>query len=311
MNFRSSEILYSRINKYLSAFTNSSDIDENDWYYYTKSVLKRLNVEGTSLAETVLAVDNYKCYLPDDFSSLWALWKAKGKNETKTIYREHQQDKLIFYYEDTCLKNTNEGYFSSNLIPTGTPNVIMRDVFVGEELEEREYYEDVQLLKLVNKKNGFCVEGCLNKNCENENEFHLKENTATFNFKEGTVLIQYFAFPKDEDGLPMIPDDIRIEEAIEYYIIYKELEKKFISGEENVLQRLQYAQLKNDEKFNVAKTHLHLPSWKSMIDYAYKNQTKNHKYITPEVRRMNSWWYNPYLVTASFNNFTDAVKYRK
>lgn len=291
MNLRNSEILFSRINKYLSSFTNSSDIDENDWYFYTKSVLKRLNVEGTTVAETVLSVDNYKTYLPDDFSSLWALWKTDGCERDETIYKEHQQDKLIFYYEDTCLKKNKEGCFTSSLIPSETTNVIMRDVYVGETIHQREYYKDVHLLKMGNKRNGLCVEGCLNKSAKSEDEFILNENNASFTFKEGNVLLQYFAFAKDEDGLPLIPDDVRIEEAIEYYIIYKELEKKFITGEENVLQRMQYAQMKSDEKFNIAKTHLHFPTWKSMVEYARKNQTKNHKYIVGDVRNIYSWWY--------------------
>lgn len=308
MNFRSSDLLFSRINKYLSAFTNSSDIDENDWYYYTKSVLKRLNVEGTSLAETVLVVDGYKTKLPEDFSSLWALWKTEGDNKQNTIYREHQQDKLIFYYEDTCLKKNKEGCFSSSFIPSEKePNVIMRDVFIGEELVINERYKNTHLLKLANKKSGYCLEGCLNKQVKEAEEFTINENSISFGFKEGTVLLQYYAFVKDEDGLPLIPDDVRIEEAIESFIIYKELAKKFYSGEENVLQRMQYAELKSDEKYNIAKTHLHLPSWKNMIEYAYKNQTKNHKYINPEVRNPYSWWYFPF---GTFNNFSTTT-YRR
>lgn len=297
MNFRSSEILFSRINKFLSAFTNSSDIDENDWYFYTKSVLKRLNVEGTSLAETVLLVDGYKTFLPEDFSSLWALWKTEGNNKNETVFREHQQDKLIFYYEDTCLKKNKEGCFTSSFIPSDTePNVIVRDVFIGEELQVKQKFRNTHLLKLANKKSGLCLEGCLNKSIQHGEEFNISENHISFGFAEGTVLLQYYAFAKDEYGLPLIPDDVRIEEAIEAYIIYKELSKKFYSGEENVLQRMQYAELKSDEKYSIAKSHLHLPSWKSMIDYAYKTQTKNNKYIAPEIRTRYSWWYNPFAM---------------
>jgi hypothetical protein len=92
MEFRSSEYLFSRINKFLSGFGSNGQLDENDWYYYVKEVLMRLNVPSSSLAETVLEINNYKATLPDDFYQLWSVWSAfqetiHSMKEEKQIFK--------------------------------------------------------------------------------------------------------------------------------------------------------------------------------------------------------------------------------
>ena len=292
MEFRSSEYLFSRINKFLSGFGSNGQLDENDWYYYVKEVLMRLNVPSSSLAETVLEINNYKATLPDDFYQLWSVWSGFQETIHSEGRKANFQNRLVFYYEDTCLE---KGKCSvSSLQPTDT-HIIQRDVFIDEEFSHTEKYKHVQLMKLVNASSELCHNECFNKRVNSPYTFSIAGTHLKFNEANGHVLLQYFAFKKDEDGLPLIPNDVRIEDALDAYIKYKELQKMFINGTEDVLTRMQYMEQQALIKMKEAKYHLHLPTWESMMQLAYKKKDDVARFLIPEVRVPSAgWWYSPF-----------------
>ncbi len=54
---------------------------------------------------------------------------------------------------------------------------------------------------------------------------------GTTNLKEGCLLISYLAYPKNDDGDLLIPDDSVLKEALLHYILYRYwMSKDLISG---------------------------------------------------------------------------------
>jgi hypothetical protein len=51
--------------------------------------------------------------------------------------------------------------------------------------------------------------------------FSINDNYITFNRETGKACIAYWAFPIDEDGFPIIPDDAKYRRAVQDYLIYK------------------------------------------------------------------------------------------
>lgn len=51
-----------------------------------------------------------------------------------------------------------------------------------------------------------------------DNTYSLNNGMIYTSFKEGTLQMSYKGLKTDEDGLPMIPDDVKFEKAIEEYI---------------------------------------------------------------------------------------------
>jgi hypothetical protein len=51
--------------------------------------------------------------------------------------------------------------------------------------------------------------------------FSMNDSWITFNVKEGKVCMAYMAFPIDEDGFPLIPDDTKYKRAVTNYLIHK------------------------------------------------------------------------------------------
>lgn len=54
-----------------------------------------------------------------------------------------------------------------------------------------------------------------------------------FNFEKGKIQLSYIAIPTDEDGFPLIPDNISYKEAIEKYIVMKLNYGKFVTDSIN------------------------------------------------------------------------------
>jgi hypothetical protein len=52
-----------------------------------------------------------------------------------------------------------------------------------------------------------------------ERTYSLNPNYIIAGFEEGELTLNYLAFPVDEDGFPMVPDNIYYKQALEWYII--------------------------------------------------------------------------------------------
>lgn len=60
--------------------------------------------------------------------------------------------------------------------------------------------------------------------------YDVNDNYITLNVKEGKVCLAYIAIPLDENGFPLIPDDVSYREAISRYCIMKIMYINWIKG---------------------------------------------------------------------------------
>lgn len=52
-------------------------------------------------------------------------------------------------------------------------------------------------------------------------DINIINNTITTSFESGTIDIQYLAIPVDEDGLPLVPDDVSFMDALFWRCVYQ------------------------------------------------------------------------------------------
>jgi len=57
--------------------------------------------------------------------------------------------------------------------------------------------------------------------CESDLTYRLNDNFIFTSFEEGDLEIAYYAYPIDENGYPLIPDDAAVIEAMTWHIAYK------------------------------------------------------------------------------------------
>lgn len=63
--------------------------------------------------------------------------------------------------------------------------------------------------------------------------YSINDSYIFTNFKNGQLCLSYLAFPVDEDGFPLIPDNVSYREAVYHYIVKKLFYPDYISGKLN------------------------------------------------------------------------------
>jgi len=89
----------------------------------------------------------------------------------------------------------------------------------------------------------------------NPPSFTINNNFMTFNVKEGKVCMAYWAFPLDDEGFPLIPDDIKYKRAVSSYLQYR---MDYIMWRQDLLTDKVYVKSEQDWMWNVASASSHL-----------------------------------------------------
>lgn len=267
MNFISSEQLIARVSKQLNSFQSSGLLDEGDFYRWIKEVLGMLNVPAYSPVHTIQSIDDNKMLIPDDMDQLWSIWRYEEKNENYNdefhLQRTHRKPVLKDYCttcEDECKIIHCE-------------DIIETKYYVHEKAYKKQYHGG-QLLHLKNYKVDKCLKDSISIRNNNSLEVTMDSNYFYFNFEGGAIYLQYYAYQLDENGLPMIPDVVKIERAIETYIIYRFFQELYWNGTIDALQRMQVAEQSYNMSFAIARAWVKLPSFNTLVDFALQRKNR-------------------------------------
>lgn len=267
---KSAEFLYSKIKREFKSFDSSNLIDDADFPEYTAEVLKSLGV-GTYIEErVVLNVKNYRVKLPNDFKQIYAAYRC---NDCSIEHGgRHLQNKFILENDITC---EVLGRKTGCEVNCECPDKIIERVTVKQYVNDQCYnynYSNPRLLKLSPNVKQHCAEDCLNLLVSCPDEITINNGYINTNFPEGAILLQYYAFPTDEDGSVMIPDVIQIEKAIEAYIKWQLFMNFWITGDvSDSVQKMQYLQNEYEKAFAEAKYILKMPSFNGLVN-SIRNQ---------------------------------------
>ena len=264
--FKSSEILISRIKENLSSYDSAGIVDSGKFYFYIKKELQLLGNYIYTEKQEVLKVENNKCLLPNDFIKLYALYEVEGAEQKLT--RSGIQNDITFVQHIE-----SQHYREDNCEPVcETDKKVVRYTNTMETLEVIKPLPS-KLLRYSRKVNTeLCLEDSPNVNSTSLQEFNIDNNYLYFNFEKGRVFLQYLGFPYDDEGYPMIPDDSKLEQAIEDYIMFKVFEYFYLNDTiNNALQKMQYLEMKYKESHKSALNYIKLPAYQDLVDMAYRN----------------------------------------
>ena len=120
------------------------------------------------------------------------------------------------------------------------------------------------------------------KTCQDE--YTIVENMLRFSFETGQIMISYLKQKLDENGYPMIPDDVSAIEAIEKYIKYKFFEIRFEDGREGSERPYLKAEADWHWYCRQAKNEDLMPQspdeWQNLIDWKNHLMPKWNQYYT-------------------------------
>ncbi len=264
-------------------YSLSNMIEPQTLIKVAKKVNKDLGLRLLQTKETVLELNQGRCKLPDDFNILNLALVCGSYTVTQIppqgthIEEVNCTDKVLKYtpapdivsscdalpepctptlvlsVPDSCCLNKCGNEFSLIQVIKSTTRT----------------YDFMYPLKL--KKSSYIHSSCPNFNMQTENEAWIKDGWLYTSFDTGTIYLNYEGALEDEEGNLLVPDHDSLNEYYEYALKDRLLENLYFNGEE-VLQKLQLAQLKLKEARKIAKTIVNTPNFNEIRETIEMNR---------------------------------------
>lgn len=218
INFVSAEPIYAKVRRFLKSFAGTNSIDEGEFPEYTYEVMRPLGLNTLMENRTLLYVKDYKTCLPDDFITLYALYKCTPQLNTSS--NSIAQGKSTVYYEHEVSNICASKYCDIDCDDAVPLQRWTMTTYVNENPALFNLNDPVLLRPSPNAGN-ICSKDCRNILSSSVLEFTPRGRDILFNFTDDYVLMLYYAMPKDEEGNLLVPDEEQLHKAIMWYIIYQ------------------------------------------------------------------------------------------
>jgi hypothetical protein len=287
LGFRSSRELFAKINSYLESFASANLIDTGDMYDYIIQMYDQLGVGMWKECESLVEVKEHKAPLPCNFKQWYAAYKCHRNIGGEGAPEINEQLPWIWYQQAELSTVCANEFNVEKTGPQGetVKNKLVIRTFVNGDPIFNEFHSMTPLTLSPNVKDREAPH-YMKVVPAGYNEVTIDhDKTMRFKFRQDHVYMQYYGLPFDENGLPMIPDESIIEEAIEYYIYTKLMEKWYLnSSVPDIANKLKYVKGEYTEKFRLAKYFVNLPSFQKLVQ-SVRIQKGNNQFYQPRVDR--------------------------
>ena len=259
-NFVSPEPVYATVKEELKSYFDTGAVDDLMFPTYLDKCLRKLGRTTYVISETVLHIEDFESRLPDNFFAVREAWLCA--DVTGYPYQTANS-----FYSQAASETTIQvspivsgGVACTNVeCTTGCPECmpeLIQAVYKTNNSMNRTYQKQY-LLKPGNiSVRANCTLDCVNLGSSSTDSFDIRDNKFVTNFRNGTVLLVFYATEYDNIGNQMIPDNYRIREYVEAFIKYKVFEMLSNQLTDETFQQIQsklvyYKQL-SEEAFIMA-----------------------------------------------------------
>jgi hypothetical protein len=266
----------------LASYDANNQIDPGRWYPWIRKVIDDLGVACFEYKHALVYIKDYKGKVECDFqvleSAFWVKEECHG-GQVPGRGPIHYQGKSIIWDDTTTSCATRvpscEGCdFGTCSIDTAN-EVTVREYVQGLPYT---YYMPITWPLAVNRRvaKSWCLPHSICFGSHSLQEISIEKGEIFTNFCDGLILLNYYAYPMDENGLPMIPRNPKVELAIEQYIKWKIFETMWTNNDDAGIERkMQYWQ--NEFKtasFPDAEYLVKLTSFNDMTDIVRNARTR-------------------------------------
>lgn len=211
----------------LSTHADEGFIDRSKMIKEVRKVNAELGLRINSEKEDILEVSNYKAKLPFDFQFLQLALACEVKFFQLPSLRGIQTEQITVD-RDVPLDQT---------ITDPCKNICSFDscgdvTWVSQKVGERTFkFQSLKKISLTKRSHPFCADNCLNLIFNSPDQMEIKEDDASFSFREGKVYINYLTDMVDYDGNLLVLDHPLVSDFYEYTIKRKILENLELNKE--------------------------------------------------------------------------------
>lgn len=285
--FKSAEHIYAKIRRQWQSFDSVNVLDETEFPGYTADILNQLGIGAMREEQAVITVKNNKAKLPDDFKRLHAAYKCSGCNITTSRKELQGQPQVFENHVTKALYNRHSGCD----IKCDCKDELIEKITICHyvnDYTDHYTYNNISLLRLSPNVRQYCDDICPNINCSSVDEITINNGHIFTNFTDGDIFLQYYAFPYDENNMPMVPDVQVVINCVEWYIKHQILLNSWIVGDiQNVQTAWQKAEEMYRRYFAEAKYYNKLPSFNTMVNALRTQRSINKINIFNQIDRKN------------------------
>lgn len=214
--FISPEGVFALVREELSSYFISGAIDDTLFSLWTSKVLKKLTRGALPIRTAFILIDNKKAILPEDFKYIREVWALENMVKKFT-------DATPTYAAVTA-KRIDTPDFKCNPCDTCANREVVQAVYkiTSQTLYEFSKTHILRPGKVIDVP-GF---PCYYKS-DASDVYEIEDGYIHTNFESGTLYAVYYAEEYDENNFSLVPDDVYILEAIEYFIRFKLMEMLF------------------------------------------------------------------------------------
>ena len=247
-NISSIESFIEEIKADFRKFSDGGLLDEASIYRDIVNGIKRFGNDVQEVHETVIYVENGKAVLPEGFMTLYIAYLCEPIGYSGNNIEKHHLQDSNFYIEKT---ERDVRWDSCDPCCTTENEKVITEKLFFKDIEIDFNYGNPQLLRLGKSFNkNSCHNKCRNKFVtECPYEIIINKDVLYTNFDCGSIYLQYYGLPKNEEGELIMPHSFNghIEEFLEYHVKERVAERLIASGEAQGLGSLYtiYAQKKS------------------------------------------------------------------
>jgi hypothetical protein len=265
----SSESLIAEIKQELKSYFESGAITEILIPTFIDQALRKLRVFAYKTEEAVLNFSNYTSELPCDF----VLLDRALMYDHEVEWDSGMQTVLGSWYKSIKCTDCNDCTPGEEIYET------VSVTGTGFSLKMKQ----PRWIRVYHGSKQYCTEGCQNISVSSSNVLQITNNSKiSSTFEDGCVYIRYFARPVDDDGIPMIPEILEVEEYVKSYLKFKFFELLWHSIMDESVNQIQskFQYYRNDQlaKLQAALAYFMTYSKQHMADNMVKQKQKFFKY---------------------------------
>ena len=241
-NFISSETLISQVKQGLRSYFDSGSLNEILIPTYIYDCLRKLGVRAMEYNEDFITIEEFKGKLPNNFLSLKDAYLCNSNYEVNSPITTS----LFEYYKKVNCSDCLEGCDTECEVFTHKYESVPSWVITKMT---------PTLLKVNFSCKKHCSDDCKGIFENSDNVINISKKSISTNFNSGTIYLQYWSLPQDEDGL-MVPEIVEVEQYIINYLYFKLFEELYhvVTDESiNIIERkLQFYRQTQMQKYEAA-----------------------------------------------------------
>lgn len=269
IEYITSEPLIAEVKQELKTYFEAGAVSEVLIPTFIDQALRKLKVLALNPEEAVIRFENYKSELPPDFYLLdYALsystdiyWDTAAGSMVGSWYKSIQSDGCI----------------------SGPSSIEMYEAITIPLPGFRISMQRPKWIRVYADSTSLCVENCENLKVSSTDIIKInKHKKASASFEEGCVYVRYFSRPVDDNGIPMIPEILEVEEYIKSYLKYKFFEQMWHSvmdeSSKQVTDKLTYYKREQLDKLQAAFNYLMTKSKQQIADSIVRSRNRFSKF---------------------------------